>query len=203
MGGEHLIRMMSKAVTNNHQAGAVLFTGLITLVVLSLVAVSSMQGSTLEQRMAGNINDHMLAFEAAEAALFEAELLIQGDTLTLADFQSGNSDGLYDDDATNIWLGMQNGTVIARPSVTYVPGGTNHIATAPTFVIQYLGETTTDKTGEDTSAPIIELYRITSRGTGKSNNSVVMLESTYGFSDSTNASVTAFLGRQSWRQIEF
>ncbi len=195
--------------SNLYQTGAVLFTGLITLVVLSLVAVSSMQGSTLEQRMAGNINDQMLAFEAAEAALFEAELLIQSDTLTLADFQTDDTDGLYEINSDIIWLGIQDGTVNTRPCVDFVPDSTNPITTAPSYVIQYLGLTNTYKppTPSDpdvnTADPVIELYRITARGTGRSNNSVVVLESTYGFSDSTDPSVAPFLGRQSWRQIDF
>lgn len=187
-----------------NQAGAVLFTGLITLLVLSLVAVSSMQGSTLEQRMAVNINDQMLAFEAAEAAIFEGELLIQSNTLTLTDFQTNNTDGLYLNSTDTIWQDIENGTVATRPCVNFTPASTaNIIATAPNFVIQYIGPTTSDNSLLTSGAPIIDLYRITARGTGRSDNSVLVLESTYAFSVSIDPSVLPFLGRQSWRQVDF
>jgi len=195
-------------ISKTDQTGAVLFVGLITLLVLSLVAVSSMQSSTLEQRMAGNINDQILAFEAAEAALFEAELLLQSNTLAFSDFQNDDTDGFYEINSDTIWVGIQNGTVNTRTSVDYVPNSSNPIKTAPTFVIQYLGLTNTYKPPTpssprvNTADPVIELYRITARGTGRSDNSIVVLESTYGISNSTDPSVFPFLGRQSWRQID-
>ncbi len=187
-----------------NQTGAVLFTGLITLVVLSLVALSSMQGSTLEQRMAGNINDQILAFEAAEAALLDAEALIQSDTLVLADFQS-NSNGTYENDSDTIWQDVDWSTAEVRTSgFSPVDSSSNSIiASSPKFVIQFLGQTTTDNTALNSGAPVIDIYRITARGTGRSDDSIVLLESTYGFSTSTNADAIPFLGRQTWRQIEF
>lgn len=55
------------------QRGAALIVGLIFLVILTLLGVTAMQSSTLEERMAGNARDRNLAFQAAEAALRDAE----------------------------------------------------------------------------------------------------------------------------------
>lgn len=48
------------------QRGAVLLTGLMFLLVLSIVAAVTMQGTTLEVRMATNNAVHLQAFEASE-----------------------------------------------------------------------------------------------------------------------------------------
>ncbi|WP_458576304.1 pilus assembly PilX family protein [Aliamphritea spongicola] len=38
---------------------------------LSLIGVSAMQGTTIQEKMAGNLRDQISAFNAAEAALRE------------------------------------------------------------------------------------------------------------------------------------
>ncbi|MBX9705773.1 MAG: hypothetical protein K5Q00_05910 [Gammaproteobacteria bacterium] len=55
------------------QNGVVLFTVLIFLIALTLLALASMRGSTLGERIARNSVDKVLAYQAAEAALRDAE----------------------------------------------------------------------------------------------------------------------------------
>lgn len=55
------------------QRGFVLVTALIFMLVLFMLGLSSMQGSTLEERMAGNQRDRNIALQAAEMALRDAE----------------------------------------------------------------------------------------------------------------------------------
>jgi type IV pilus assembly protein PilX len=55
------------------QRGAVLVVALMFLVVLTLLALTSMSGTTLEERMAGQYRDLNIAFQAAEAGLRDAE----------------------------------------------------------------------------------------------------------------------------------
>jgi type IV pilus assembly protein PilX len=55
------------------QKGFVLITALIFLVILTLLGISSMQASTLQERMAGNLSDRNIALQAAELALRDAE----------------------------------------------------------------------------------------------------------------------------------
>ena len=55
------------------QTGAALFTCLVLLVILTLIGVTAMTSSTLQERMAGNTLNNQLAFQAAEAALREGE----------------------------------------------------------------------------------------------------------------------------------
>ena len=58
-----------KAIKNNSQQGAILAMCLIFLVVLTVIAVGSMETTILEERMAGNMQDYNVAFQAAERAL--------------------------------------------------------------------------------------------------------------------------------------
>ena len=56
-----------------HQSGAVLIISLIMLLLLTLIGTTAMQTSSLEEKMAGNLRDRDIAFQAAESALRDAE----------------------------------------------------------------------------------------------------------------------------------
>lgn len=75
------------------QKGAALIISLIFLLVLSIIAVSSMQGTTLQEKMSGNLKDSYSAFNAAEAALLEGEdqsaILYKNSTLDINNVVSG------------------------------------------------------------------------------------------------------------------
>lgn len=55
------------------QSGVVLVISLIMLVLLTLLGITAMQVNSLEEKMAGNSKDKNIAFQAAEAALRDAE----------------------------------------------------------------------------------------------------------------------------------
>ena len=55
------------------QAGSVLFISMMMLLLLTIIGVTAMNNVTLEERMAGNLRDSSLAFQAAEAALRDGE----------------------------------------------------------------------------------------------------------------------------------
>ncbi len=55
------------------QKGAVLAVSLLILLIMTIIGVSAMQTTTLEERMAGNLLDQRIAFQTAEAALRVAE----------------------------------------------------------------------------------------------------------------------------------
>ncbi len=58
--------------------GFVLVTALIFLVVLTTISLMAMRGSIFDEQMSGNQRDQILAQEAAEMALRDAELDIRG-----------------------------------------------------------------------------------------------------------------------------
>jgi type IV pilus assembly protein PilX len=63
---------------SNHQSGAVLVISLIMLLLLTLIGISSIQTTSLEEKMAGNLRDRNIAFQAAESAIRDAEQDIRG-----------------------------------------------------------------------------------------------------------------------------
>lgn len=58
------------------QTGIALIVGLLMLLLLTIIMVSAVQVTSLEQRMASNLQNNNVAFQAAEIALREAEALI-------------------------------------------------------------------------------------------------------------------------------
>ena len=80
------------------QKGAALLMSLVILLVLSLLATSSMQNSIMQERMSTSSREGLIALEAAEAALREVEEQLEGlDSLDNFgnDTGTGNSDGWF------------------------------------------------------------------------------------------------------------
>ena len=59
--------------TPTRQRGVSLIVSLVLLVIVTLLALGSLRGVLLQTRMSGTTTDRTLAFEAAEAALRDAE----------------------------------------------------------------------------------------------------------------------------------
>lgn len=55
------------------ECGAVLLVSLVMLLLLTLIGLAGMRMVQLEERMAGNLRDRQMAFQAAEAALRAGE----------------------------------------------------------------------------------------------------------------------------------
>lgn len=84
------------------ERGVVLLIGLVVLVVLSLLAVGSMRATTLEERMSHNSEDRQIAFQVAEAALREAELVLTQPMLpAFVAINDPAADGFYLPDPPN------------------------------------------------------------------------------------------------------
>ena len=172
------------------QRGAVLFVSLIMLLLLTLIGITSMQTTTFEERMVGNSRDRHLAFEAAEAGLRAAETYIDGHVIAVGGFDNDGSDALYDDSFEEIWdLVDWEGSdgVNTNEALTHSGFNGNWINTSPKYVIQHYATVTSDEDllnldnyGQGVGAGETEMFRITVRGTGGSDNAVVYIQSTYG-----------------------
>ncbi len=65
--------MMVKLCLQKKQLGAAFVTGLIFLVVLTLLGITALKTANMEERMSGNLRDRNLALQAAEMTLRYAE----------------------------------------------------------------------------------------------------------------------------------
>jgi type IV pilus assembly protein PilX len=165
----------------SHQSGAVLIISLIVLLLLTLIGASSIQTTSLEEKMAGNLRDRNLAFQAAESALNAAEASLDPPN-ALPAFTDAGSGGFYTETSTiptaaailadSFWTSNPNAT----STVTTLTLGNG--ITTPVYIIQKLPAACFNAAGcppNPTSTP----YRVTVRATGASTNTVVILQSIY------------------------
>ena len=83
---------------NAPQEGFVLIVGLVILGLLTMLALSGMRDSTVQEKLAGASRDSGLAFQAAESALRDAENCITGATAGCT-FDATNDAHFTKDDA--------------------------------------------------------------------------------------------------------
>jgi type IV pilus assembly protein PilX len=160
--------------------GSVLIISLLILVVLTLIGITAMSTSGLEERMAGNVRDEQVAFQASEIALRDAEAFIEGIAST-AGFNGTN--GLYPQGSS---LDISPDSAIWTGNNSAVYGGAlGDEKTPPRYVIEVLdtqgnNDVNIGGYGDSSGVGAVADFRITARGTGISNSSTVILQSYYG-----------------------
>ena len=161
------------------QQGVILIISLVMLLLLTLIAMSGMQTTTLEEKIAGNKRNRNLAFQAAESALREAEQWIQGSNtafnplkLSNGPFQGADcSNGLCPTTSPAIWAVADFNWSVKGRSYT---GVLQTISQQPRYVIELLEQ----KVNVD-SNKMSALFRITAMAWGSDPNVVVQLQSLY------------------------
>lgn len=174
---------MRQSISSNgvNQAGSVLVIALIFLVLLTLIGVTAMQGTTLQERMAGNARDSNVALQAAEASLREAEEYLN--QAVVGPFPGGAT-GLYEEPAAGagvipLWEdGSTNwadrGDLMARAPI-------DDVVQQPRVIIEQL-RPYTDPEGSiasDEPLPESRYYRATAEGFGLSNTTRAVLQTTF------------------------
>lgn len=164
---------------NTQQRGAVLAVSLIILVVMTLIGLATMQATSLDEKMSGNLRDLNLAMQSTESGLREAEVFIESLTNTN---NFGVSSGLYDQGtapdphASGTWTG----------ATSVVTTGNFGNVQQPRYFIEYVGDFGESLTGGNVfnygtgSSGEVSVFRIVARGTGSSGTAQVMLETFYG-----------------------
>lgn len=62
--------------TRHHERGATLAIALMMLLLMTIIAITAVSTSTLEEKMSANLKDQNVAFQAAETGLREGEQLV-------------------------------------------------------------------------------------------------------------------------------
>ena len=162
------------------QAGAVLIVSLVLLLVLTILGVSGVQNTTMEERMAGNYRDRFSAFQAAEAALRVGERAVGVYTTFIAmDFESGNSDGAYDAEHVTGSIDPTDTSRYINVSTTTISG----VASTPEYFIERVPKVPLANSslvvGFQGKSKDVQYYRVTGKGTGSGGRAEVILQSTF------------------------
>ena len=176
-------RLQSQRCYSSREQGAVLVVSLIILLVVTMIAVSSMQGTVLQEKMAGNTRDRNVAFQSAESAVREAEDFIES-VVSLGSFAGAG--GLYGE--TNIPPLYYSPATWSDPSQHIVATDTYGSYEAPRYYIKHRttvvgteGAMNLSGYGDNKGTGDVSVFRITGRGTGSGPDSAeVILRSQYG-----------------------
>lgn len=162
------------------QKGAVLLISLVFLLLLTVIGLSAIQSSTLQERMAGNANDLNTAFQAAEAGIRQAEAVLQQASLPNFDGSNGRYVVCTDPESTQTSCTVPDWQNTASTGWVTL-SGIDSVSRQPQFYMQkYVS--VYDPLGDlssDTPPKILDIYKVVSRGFGLSDKSMAALETTY------------------------
>lgn len=142
-----------------HQRGVALIFALVFLLMLTLIGVTASKVTSLEERMAGNTRERDLAFEAAEAALRDAEQRLTTGANPAAFRASATAVVGTNANGISFWnaYNWATATAISTPL--------QQVAAQPSFVLERWGTT--------------NRYRVTARGIGGVNAAAVILQAEF------------------------
>jgi type IV pilus assembly protein PilX len=163
--------------TMKKQRGIALVVSLIMLLLMTLLSVSSMKSTLLEEKMAGNYKSRNTAFQSAEAGLRAGETYLA--TTTILPLFNGTTAGLYQPTLSGNSRWNSVDWANAAEVVAYV-GTLSDVAANPNYIIEEL-EPVAEGGGSLEVGTALEnrFYRITTEAVGNTDNAVVMLQGTY------------------------
>jgi type IV pilus assembly protein PilX len=180
--------MMNPRITSRDQQGASLVIALMFLIVLTILGLVAVRSSTVQERMAGNDRDRAIAFEAAEAALRDAELDIQLGRSPADPFDAACTSGLCKPSvvATAQWDSVNWAGATSRIYGVGSGAGAYPLAVSnpPRYIIELLPDLPSGPGGTLNKNPQSSsgggnAYRITARGWGRRPGTQVELQSVY------------------------
>lgn len=160
-----------------YQRGITLVMGLIFLAVLTLLSVTAMRGTLLEERMAGNSRDRDLAFQSAELALRAGEQVLRGAVLPAFSLGTATTPRIAAGTQQDYWATTHD-WVNQSTAVAAAPANT---VAAPSYVIEQLNVASGAGGGGLGFGALGEsgTYRVTARGVGQTANTVVILQAVF------------------------
>ena len=168
------------------QRGVALATVLLLLVVVMLMAVASLRTANLEERVAAQVRDRQVAFQLAEAALRDGELMISADTngpftpLRVAQFDANCTNGLcLSSPGSPVWSGFSEADWASNKAWAYGAAtdadALAGAAAAPRYVVEFQGTLQPIEPG----VPCVAMFLITARARGATAAAEVILQSVY------------------------
>ncbi len=162
---------------HKHQRGATLIVALVILSLLMILGVAATQVSLMQEKMTSNMRDKDLSFQATESAIIQAERWI----LALAAAQTPSSSCVSPcvhtlDNTLNFT--QQVASWWTTNGGGYTNATLSGINTAPRYYIEYnrfVPDNPIIGHGQTTG---VHYFRVTGRGSGGSNNSASVIQTT-------------------------
>lgn len=189
---EHGYKLTESAAmkTLYFQQGVALFVSLMMLLLVTIIGLAGVRMVSLEEKMSANSYDRNLAFQAAEAALREAEHYVEDnkpipsytdDDNTCPTSSPGpiNNCALGvcpkpDKDCESRWeLASFTGWVNATTTLSTLAGN------APQYFVEYLGSSFNCTDGGGSDPKTCKRYRVTARSNPGAGRASVILQSVY------------------------
>jgi type IV pilus assembly protein PilX len=180
-------KFQTRRSSAGRQRGAILVTSLLLLLVLTIIGITAMQMTRMQERMAGNTRDMNLAFQGAEATLRDGETLIRGQVARPENCSAAPCDFWEEDAAAVTQLADRAGAWWTANALEYEPDGNRvavsqdvaELAEDPRFVVQAIGWVPDSLTMGHEVQPGRDFYQVTGRSTGGSGNATAVLQSTF------------------------
>jgi type IV pilus assembly protein PilX len=174
----------------HRQRGAILIVSMLMLLVMTLIGVTAVSTTTLEEKMAGNARQRQLAFQAADSALREAEAWLNTNIMTVSQFEttfSGTPAELYwvrqprpGDALRSVPMDIYDGSAWGagnsqQPATSVVTATQN----PPRYVIEYMGRIGEPPLNYNEPDNRKYAFRVTAIGWGTNNTTTYIAQSTF------------------------
>jgi type IV pilus assembly protein PilX len=177
------MRHTTSRQTHILQRGAALITSLVILLVLTVLGISAMKSSNLQENIVGNLRDHDLAFQAAETGLRAAEGSLDA-IVTIPVPDDSGTNGVYSRNYFYNNFGAMNSLAYNTgvwSSATVYATPLPEVSANPSYLTEFEQKIADDLDPESAAKGKGRYYyRITARGFGSSQHSAILLQEVYG-----------------------
>ena len=175
----------TSAINVKSQRGITLVIAMIFLLILTMLGVTAMQSTVMEERIAGNTRDKDMAFQSAEAGLRAGEAYLTANACTPGiTFAAAPNAGLINNvngvaatvqyGSSDYWMGQPWDASDSIASGTALVG----LSQQARYVIELVSGTSGLQTGAAGTTATL-MYRVTARGAGGTAGSASILHSTF------------------------
>lgn len=176
--------ILNNIASKHNQSGIALAIALVFLLLMTIIGISAMSTSALQEKMAGNLKDKIWSFNASESGIMEGErvLCIDYPGRIPAIDPTDTTDGLFRTSTTGepVWQTVDwAGTDVRTHPAAF---SNTNLAQAPKFIIEEVQEVREGLGGGggySDSGKSRMMYRVTGRGVGGTANAVSIVQSTF------------------------
>lgn len=167
--------MNKSIITKHEQSGLVLVVCLIMLLVLTLVGVTGTQVTSLEEKMAGNLRDQNIAFQAAESTLLAAEAFVLDAANPPTGVTYTGAGGLLDQGDAEPNYFLSSTWAAANSAATPAGFAANYgIQDDPRYIIKIIGNIPANGVNGPKT-----IFRITARALGANPGTQIILQEVF------------------------